>query len=97
MDIFSIIYLDIFRFRNYLSSDMAALIPFLISVRWTVTDERADALDMLQEWTPISAPLALSLLGSDGPCREVEVRRYAIDRLQARVSASQLFCSAGPF
>ena len=65
---------------------MAALIPFLISVRWTVTDERADALDMLQEWTPISAPLALSLLGSDGPCREVEVRRYAIDRLQAASS-----------
>ena len=31
---------------------MAALIPFLISVRWTMTDEQADALDMLQEWTP---------------------------------------------
>ena len=41
-----------FRFRNYLSSDMAALIPFLISVRWTMTDEQADTLDMLQEWTP---------------------------------------------
>ena len=29
-------------------------------------EERNDALDMLQEWTQISAPLALGLLGSEG-------------------------------
>ena len=43
----------VFRFRNYLSSDMAALIPFLTLVRWSNPDERNDALDMLLEWTSI--------------------------------------------
>ena len=31
----------VFRFRNYLSSDMAALIPFLTSVRWSNPGKKA--------------------------------------------------------
>ena len=49
----------VFRFRHYLCSDPQALIPFLTAVRWTEVDEKRVALEVLQEWTPISAPLAL--------------------------------------
>ena len=49
----------IFRFRHYLCSDPQALIPFLTAVRWSEIDEKRVALEVLQDWAPISAPLAL--------------------------------------
>ena len=44
---------------------------------------------MLQEWTQVSAPLALGLLGSEGHCLQPQVRLYAIESLR-KASALEL-------
>jgi phosphatidylinositol 3-kinase len=57
-----------------------ALTKFLKCVNWKLNGEVRQALDMLQQWTPMDVEDALELLSSN--FTHPAVRRYAVTRLK---------------
>lgn len=70
----------VWKFRFYLSNQKKALTKFLKCVNWRLGGEVRQALDMLQQWTPMDVEDALELLSSN--FTHPVVRRYAVTRLK---------------
>ncbi|XP_069694046.1 phosphatidylinositol 3-kinase catalytic subunit type 3 isoform X1 [Periplaneta americana] len=70
----------VWKFRFYLSNQKKALTKFLKCVNWRLSGEVRQALDMLQQWTPMDVEDALELLSSN--FTHPAVRRYAVTRLK---------------
>ncbi|KAJ9577732.1 hypothetical protein L9F63_005725, partial [Diploptera punctata] len=70
----------VWKFRFYLSNQKKALTKFLKCVNWRLNGEVRQALDMLQQWTPMDVEDALELLSSN--FTHPAVRRYAVTRLK---------------
>ncbi|KDR23478.1 phosphatidylinositol 3-kinase catalytic subunit type 3 [Zootermopsis nevadensis] len=70
----------VWKFRFYLSNQKKALTKFLKCVNWKLSGEVRQALDMLQQWTPMDVEDALELLSSN--FTHPAVRRYAVTRLK---------------
>lgn len=70
----------IWKFRFYLSNQKKASVKFLECVNWKLPAEVRQALDILQQWAPMDVEDALRLLSP--LFQHVDVRRYAVTRLQ---------------
>lgn len=70
----------VWKFRFYLTNQKKALTKFLKCVNWKLNGEVRQALDMLQQWTPMDVEDALELLSSN--FTHPAVRRYAVTRLK---------------
>jgi len=70
----------VWKFRFYLSNQKKALTKFLKCVNWRLSGEVRQALDMLQQWSPMDVEDALELLSSN--FTHPAVRRYAVSRLR---------------
>lgn len=71
----------IWKFRFYLTRDKRALTKFVKSVTWSDTSEIKAAVSLIPKWTEIDVDDALELLGPG--VHNMEVRAYAVDRLEA--------------
>lgn len=70
----------IWRFRYYLSSNKKALAKFVKCINWGSSHEAAQALDLINKWTPMDVEDALELLGPS--FKHPGLRHYAVTRLR---------------
>lgn len=70
----------IWRFRYYLSSNRKALAKFVKCINWGSSHEAAQALDLINKWTPMDVEDALELLGPS--FKHPGLRHYAVTRLR---------------
>lgn len=70
----------LWKYRFYLTNQKKALTKFLKCVKWEITAEANQAIDLLRTWQPMDIEDALELLSTQ--FNNPTVRRYAVARLQ---------------